>query len=161
MEVIFPAIQARNLEGRTFHLPQDFEGELNIVLIAFDAWQQSLVDSWGPQLAALSASFAFLGVYELPVISSIYSLARPLIDGGMAANIASRDVREHTLTVYTSVSLVTGPLHIESTRTITVVLVDRTGRVYWRGEGRFDESQAGTLENAVQTYRPSGRPMPG
>jgi hypothetical protein len=40
----FPEIEASNLEGRKFVLPQDLDGELNVVIIPFLREQQELVD---------------------------------------------------------------------------------------------------------------------
>ena len=46
----FPVVQGKNLEGRSFHLPHDFEGDMNIVVVAFQRHQQAAVDTWMPAL---------------------------------------------------------------------------------------------------------------
>ena len=149
VDAVFPGIEARNLEGRVFKLPADFEADWNVVLIAFQQWHQNLVDSWMPFLGQLQASYPALCVYEMPTISNLYSLARPFIDGGMAAAIRSKQVRERTLTVYTNLANVVRPLQIASTETITLVLVDRAGRVGWRCIGGYTVDQATSLEREV------------
>jgi hypothetical protein len=50
----FPAVTGRSLEHRTFKLPADFEGERNLVLVAFKRAQQADVDSWMPFLRPLA-----------------------------------------------------------------------------------------------------------
>lgn len=42
----FPELKASNLEGRSFALPADFEGERNLLLIAFQREQQQQIDTW-------------------------------------------------------------------------------------------------------------------
>jgi len=67
---MFPAVRASNLNGRSFDLPGDFEGERNLVILAFQREQQALVDSWSPAIANLLARYADLCFYELPIIKS-------------------------------------------------------------------------------------------
>ncbi len=152
---VFPPVQGRNLEGRVFHLPQDFEGEFNVVIVAFERWHQTLVDTWAEWLEALMADHATLRMYELPVISHRYRLMRPMIDGGMAAGITERVVRERTLTVYTDKTHFIHALGLDS-HTITVLLLDRHGRVLWRGHGGYDEGQAGGLERRLELEEGNG-----
>jgi hypothetical protein len=148
--VTFPKLQARNLERRNFNLPQDFEGERNIVLMAFRRWHQSLVDSWISPLKMLQSRHPELCVYELPMLSSIYLLGRSFIDGGMAFAIPDQRVRETTLTVYTDVEQVVWALQIPNTETINVFLVDRTGQIFWRGKGGYNPDQMADLERAAE-----------
>ena len=44
----FPTVAGKNLERNSFHLPRDLDGKLNVLLIAFQRWHQSLVDTWIP-----------------------------------------------------------------------------------------------------------------
>jgi len=147
----FPVLQARNLNGRTLTLPADFGGTYNVAVIAFQRWHQELVDAWFPYLEPLVAAHPELRAYELPMIGGLYSLARPFIDGGMAAAIPDPAVRERTLTVYTDVRRVMAALQIPSTATITLVLVDRSGRIFWRDAGAYDAERAAGLERALTT----------
>lgn len=148
---IFPVLQARNLNGRTFTLPAEFGGTHNVAVIAFQRWHQELVDSWFPCLESLVAAHPELRAYELPMIGGLYSLARPFIDGGMAAAIPDPAVRDRTLTVYTDVRRVLAALQIPSTETITLLLVDRNGRIFWRDAGAYDVERAAGLERALAT----------
>lgn len=146
---IFPPLQACNLNGRTLQLPAEFSGERNVALIAFRRWHQELVDSWFPYLERLLAAHSELRAYELPMIGGLYTLARPFIDGGMAAAIPDPAVRERTLTIYTDVGRARSALGITSTETITLLLVDRQGRVFWRNQGGYSAERANGLERAL------------
>src|SRR5689334_7709072 len=44
----FPHVEGKNLEGKQFVLPADFDGKYNVVLIAFHREQQNDVDTWLP-----------------------------------------------------------------------------------------------------------------
>ena len=144
----FPLLQARNLNGRTLTLPTDLGGRYAILLIAFQRWHQDLVDGWFPFLDRLLASYPELRAYELPMIGGAYSLARPFIDGGMAASIGDPAVRERTLTIYTDVRRAMAALGIRSNGTITLLLVDRSGTIFWREEGAYRAEAAASLEQS-------------
>lgn len=146
---VFPPLQARNLNGRTLALPSEFAGVRNVVIIAFRRWQQQMVDSWFPALEPLLATHPDVRAYELPMIASGYTLARPFIDGGMASAITDSVVRERTLTVYTNVAQSLAALHISSPETITILLVDRGGQIAWRSEGAYAADKGAGLEQTL------------
>ncbi|MFN8499697.1 MAG: hypothetical protein U0641_17730 [Anaerolineae bacterium] len=146
---MFPQIEARNLEGREFHLPADFEGDLNIIILAFQRWQQDIIDVWVPHLDALTARRPGVRIYELPTLANRYRMVQRFIDGGMAAGIASKDARERTLTIYTDKKRFLAPLAVTDESTITLLLVDRDGRVLWRGAGEYDAGTLAALEGAL------------
>ena len=50
-------------------VPEELEGELNVVLVGFEWWQQDLIDSWVPALEELIARRPGLQFYELVVVS--------------------------------------------------------------------------------------------
>lgn len=151
----FSRVTGQNLEGREFKLPADFEGELNVLLVAYERRQQDLLDTWTPHLRELSARFDSLNVYELPVLNFGLRMVRGWIDGGMRAGIPDKTARETTITLYTNVSAFNRSLGITSTRTTYVLLADRQGRVYWRGQGEFDATQFAGLTAAIQAAQSS------
>ena len=52
----FPAVTGSNLQREKLSLPEDFQGKLNLVLVAFQQWQQREVDSWIPFARQLERS---------------------------------------------------------------------------------------------------------
>jgi len=90
-----------------------------------------------------------VAVYEVPVLSSRYRLARRFIDGGMASAIPDPAVRRRTLTAYTDVGRVSRNLEIASTGTITVLVVDEEGEVRWRTTGALDTGSTGPEARAA------------
>jgi len=150
VSVLFPVLAARDLTGRTVSLPADLPGELTVVVMAFRRGQQGAVDSWLPWLEQMAATDPRLRYVELPTIGQQWAPARSVIDGGMASAISDESTRRRTLTVYTDVRRVTAALGIDDRSMIALMLVDREGRVRWRGSGAFAASTAGVLAAVVQ-----------
>jgi hypothetical protein len=152
MELIarrFPRLEGRDLQRRAVTLPDDLEGERNVVIVAFRREHQELVDSWVPWLEARAAEDPGLRFYEVPTIGTRWSPARPIIDGGMATAIGDPVVLRRTVTVYTDIRRVTDGLGIDDTGTVWLFLVDASGTVRWRGRGRFDAAEAVELATAL------------
>ena len=146
---VFPAVRASNLNGRSFDLPGDFEGERNLVILAFQREQQALVDSWSPAIANLLARYADLCFYELPTISRGNLLFRAWLDGAMRAGIPARPARDHTITLYLDKAAFRQALDLPHEDTIYVLLFDRAGRVLWRSNGKHTAQLAGELEQVL------------
>ena len=137
-EPAFPPVTGDNLEGKTFELPADLEGEVNLLLIAFQRDQQGDVDTWtavGEQLESRVPGFRF---YELPVIGKGYHFMRGVIEGGMRSGIADPATRARTIILFTDKPALKEAAGIESEGTIHALLVDREGTVLWHGQGRYD-----------------------
>jgi hypothetical protein len=146
---MFPAVRASNLNGRPFDLPGDFEGERNLVILAFQREQQALVDSWSPAIANLLARYADLCFYELPIISRGNPLFRAWLDGAMRGGIPDRQARDHTITLYLDKAAFRQALDLPHEDTIYVLLLDRTGRLLWRGHAEHTAQLAGELEQVL------------
>ncbi|MEP6989602.1 MAG: hypothetical protein ABJA80_01640 [bacterium] len=154
----FPSVEGSNLEGRRFSLPNDFEGELNIVLVAFRREQQDDVDTWVPFLKSIAATHARLRAYELPTLSRSYRMVRRFIDGGMARGIPEKATRETTITLYIDKAPFKTALGITAEDRIVTLLVSRDGRVLWRGDGRHTESADAELASEINRRMPAAPP---
>ena len=152
----FPEISSTNLAGETFKLPGDFEGELNLCLIAFQRWHQSLVNSWVPLAKHLEETHAGLAYYEFPVIRRLNPLFREFIDQGMRAGIPEQTARHKTITLYTDKAALKRALEIENEETITLRLVDPEGAVHWAGSGPVSKEAADELEETVEVLLGGG-----
>jgi hypothetical protein len=152
--LVFPNVSGSNLEGKSRRLPNDFEGDLNIVIIAFRREQTDLIESWLNSLAQMIEKNTKLGFYELPVLSRAYSPFRWWIDGGMRAGIVDDEARERTVTVYTNKRDFKRRLEIPNEETIYIFLVSRNGTILWQDKGRLTEAKFQKLQNAVQEDLP-------
>jgi len=148
-EGIFPKLTASNLEKQTLSLPQDFAGDRNLLLIAFQREQQKNVDTWlhGMKRFESSPNFRY---YELPTIDRLNPIARWFIDSGMRRGIPDREARARTITLYLDKLAFRKTLNLPDERRIYAVLVDRSGRLLWRAEGDFDEAKAASLLNVLR-----------
>ena len=144
----FPKLKASNLEKQTFSLPDDFAGERNLLLIAFQRKQQENVDTWLRGLKQFESTPGF-HYYELPTISKLNPIARWFINRGMRSGIPDREARARTITLYLDKSSFKKALNLPDENQIYAVLVDRAGRVYWRAEGDFDGKKAASLQQVL------------
>ncbi len=150
----FPTVEGNNLNRRHFQLPDDLDGGWRLVVLAFEQWQQRLVDSWLPQLKRLAAEHGNTAVYEVPVLGRKWLLGRPLIDGGMRAGIADSAVRDGTITVYTNVGAFARSAGISDTKTISVLLLNSAGEIVWRATGGYAALAFGELSGRLAAGRP-------
>ena len=103
----------------------DFEGERNLVILAFQREQQALVDSWSPAIADLLARYADLRFYELPTISRGNPLFRAWLDGAMRGGIPDHQAREHTITLYLDKAAFRQALDLPHEDTIYALLLEQ------------------------------------
>jgi hypothetical protein len=147
--VLFPKVSGANLEGRKFNLPADFEGELNLVLIPFQQWQQAWVNGWLPAAKALMQKHPELRAYELPTLTDMGAIQRWWIDNGMRLGIPDKRTREMTITLYLDKPSFRKALGMPTENTIYALLVRRNGEIVWRGEGEWNETKGREMANAV------------
>lgn len=141
----FPNLQATNLNGDRLMLPADFAGQYNLLLIAFQQWQQSSVDTWLPFAEQLEDNLPDFHYYELPTIRKLNFLARSFIDAGMRAGIPDQDIRGRTITLYLDKGEFRRRLNIQDETHIHLLLVDRKGNILWRGRGEYSLAGADSL----------------
>lgn len=132
-----PELPVRSLAGDELVLPRDLPAPLTLVVFAFRQWQQRLVDEWIDWAVAAGVPPSPLGldsaasstVIEVPVLGRRYRPARGFIDGGMASGIRVPAVLARTLTAYTDVAAFRRAAGIDSTATVTAMVVRRDGTV--------------------------------
>lgn len=146
----FPEVVGSNLQGKKFRLPGDLAGDFNIILIAFQQHQQWDVNTWLPLLKRLRRQYPALHYYELPTIWTLPRLRQMMIDMGMRMGIPDRTTRETTITLYLDKAAFRDALDIPHEDTISVLLVDRAGRVLWRTMGTYNEAKGAALEASVE-----------
>ena len=140
----FPQVSGSNLEEKDYNIPSDLEGDLNLLIIPFKRWQQSMVDSWSEFLTQITKKLDQINFkfYELPTLAKGYDLMSFLINGGMRAGIPDKSVRERTITLYLNKSKFKKSLNIENENTIYLFLIKRTGKILWNASGKFNRKFA-------------------
>jgi hypothetical protein len=146
----FPTAKGSNLQRKRLSLPQDFDGELNIVLIAFERWQQNTVDTWLPFVEELEQRYDGVRYFELPVIQQMNFIAKTFINEGMRAGIPNTKARERTITLYLDKPAFRQGLDISHEREIYILLLDQEGNVIWRSEGAFTSKKGEALIREIE-----------
>jgi hypothetical protein len=157
---VFPEVSGRNLEGREFQLPRDFEGDVNLVLIAFQREHQTLIDSWMPAAAAWAESYPGLRYYELPTIGSGYRLFRGFIDGGMRGGIPDVEARERTITLYLDKAAFRSALGLASEKTVYALVVTAEGLVVRLLEGPYSDEKGAIVQRVIEETLAARSPEP-
>ncbi|MEO8623614.1 MAG: hypothetical protein ABI625_21225 [bacterium] len=157
----FPAVSGDNLNGKRFDLPRDFEGALNLVVVAFQRQQQHDVDGWMPFLKTLAKDRNGVRIYELPTLGRRYRLMRSFIDGGMRGGIPDTAVRAATITLYIDKTPFRRALGLGEENRIYILAVDREGRVHARAAGLFTPESGAAFQLAVFPVATRDTPSPG
>jgi hypothetical protein len=136
----FPALESETLEKQAVQLPQDFQGQRNLLLIAFEREQQKDIDTWLTQMKRYENIDTGFRYYEIPTIEKINRLMRWFINTGMRHGIPDKKARERTVTLYIDKESFKKSLQIPDEKKIYAILVDRSGKVLWRAAGPYDEA---------------------
>jgi hypothetical protein len=143
----FPIVTGHTLNERPLMLPQDFEGDIQIVVIAFERWQYRLMAEWQMRLQPLARDRVKL--YELAVMRPSYSLMRKFIADRMRDGITDVAARAGMITLYTDLTSFTDALHIPNTVSTHVVLLDGDGIVRWQAHGQYTPQRHADLASAM------------
>jgi len=146
MTVQFPQVSGANLDRKRLALPQDFEGQANILLIAFQQWQQGEVNTWVPAAQQLEAAYPTIRYYELPTIRNMNRLAQAFINGGMRAGIPDHLARVRTITLYLDKNTFRQALDLPDEDHIYLLLLGGDGQVLWRERGVFTAEKGAALK---------------
>ncbi len=142
----FPTLQGRSLLGEQITLPSGLPAERTLALVAFQRWQQPVVDGWISRAVAAGVPATPRGaptpmpvaVVEIPVLSVGWKPARRFIENGMVAASREPDVLARTIPVYTDVTAFRRALDIPTTQEVHALVVDRRGAVLARAQGEPD-----------------------
>jgi hypothetical protein len=146
----FPSVTGSNLHRQKLTLPGDLQGDHNLVLIAFQQWQQAQVDTWIPFAQQLEETHDGVRYYELPTIRRLNALARTFVNEGMRAGIPDLVARERTITLYLDKTAFRRDLQLPGEDNIHVLLLDGQGTVLWQAEGDFTAEKGDSLTAALR-----------
>ena len=149
----FPKVSGSNLLRQKMVLPAALSANFNVVLVAFQQWQQATVDTWLSFMEQLESRVNGLRYYELPVIQRMNVIARTFINEGMRAGIPNPKARERTITLYLDKGDFRRSLAMPHEDDIYILLLDHQGEVLWRAEGGFTPEKGEALERAIEEAR--------
>lgn len=134
----FPIVSGSNLLRTKLTLPQDFQGEFNLVFIPFERWHQDEVDSWGVLAEELEKEYKGLLYYELPTLPSSGPLYKFFLNEGMRAGIPNPKTRERTITLYLDKADFRAALALTDEAHIYILIIDRQGNEFFRIRGAYN-----------------------
>ncbi len=146
----FPALESETLEKHAVQLPRDFQGERNLLLIAFVREQQKDIDTWLTQMKQYEDIDKEFRYYEIPTIEKMNRFMRWFINTGMSHGIPDKKARERTITLYIDKEPFKQSLRITDEKKIYALVVDRSGTVLWRATGPYDEASGKSLEDFLE-----------
>ncbi len=149
----FPIVSGFNLNRQEFEFPRDFGGDLNLVIVPFQQWHQTLVNTWLPTAQEIEASFPGFIYYELPTIYEMPAISRTFINEGMRAGIPDQTARERTITLYLDKAIFKSALDIRYEDDIYLFLVDRDGNILWQTVGEYTPEKANELIEVIKSQR--------
>ena len=149
----FPMVSGYNLNRQEFEFPRDFGESLNLVIVPFQQYQQTIVNTWIPFVQEVEATFPGFIYYELPTIHEMPALSRTFINEGMRAGIPDETARERTVTLYLDKESFRSALDIDDENDVHLFLVDQNGNILWRTTGEYTSEKANQLIEAVEEYR--------
>lgn len=148
----FPVVSGFNLNRQEFEFPRDFGGELNLVIVPFQQWQQNTVNTWIPYLQDVEEEFPNFIYYELPTIYQMSMVSRTFLNEGMRAGIPDETARERTITLYLDKTKFKSALNITSEDDIYLFLVSKDGEILWQVTGQYTPEKAKELFQFIQNY---------
>lgn len=145
----FPTVSGSNLLRQRLTLPQDFQGRLNLIFVAFERWHQMEVDSWIPLAQELEEQVGDLLYYELPTLPRSNSFYKLFLNEGMRAGIPSPKTRARTVTLYLDKGEFRAALGMPDEDHIYILLIDRQGEELFRARGAYSRESEGSLRQAI------------
>lgn len=146
----FPKVEGKNLDGREFVLPRDFEGNLNIVFVAFQREQQLAVNTWLPTATLLEDLYQGLRYYEFPVHSCVNPIVRWFLNRAMRVGIRYPGSREKTIALYIDKNPFCKALDISGEENIHILVLNDEAQIVWRSEGPCDVVKAENLSDFIK-----------
>ena len=145
----FPSVEGRNIDGRQFALPEQFEGLYNVALITYDVDQQVDAAAWIASLRTIENAYPDIHAYELPLVGNVQWLTRERREFRLSSDTTDPQTRANTISLYTDPHAFNGVLDIDDRAQIIIILVDRFGNVLWRERGPCTAAKIEDLENNI------------
>lgn len=124
----FPSVSGESLEKELMQIPDDFKGNMTLLLIGYKQDSQFDIDRW---LIGLDMTQTQVAVYEVPTIQGLFPrMFSTFIDNGMRAGIP-KPLWKGVVTVYQDGDQVQAFTGNENPNNTRVVLLDAQGKIIY------------------------------
>lgn len=158
----FPDMEAETVEDKAIHLPEDIEGRISLVGMAYSKKSEDALASWMSPIfntfikqkmggGGLFASFAHdIDVYFIPMFTGIKAAAK-----GTAKRKATRHVDERLLPYVLfyggSLKPYKEALDFEKRDVPYFFLIDQEGKIAYATSGAYTSEKMAAIEEAIDT----------
>ena len=148
----FPSLTAYSLNKAKLNLPQDFSGQVDLLLISFRPEQQKQIDGWMPVAQALQHTNFNFRWYQMPVSSSENFVFRWWDSSSMRSDDTDPETWPWIVPLYVDKLHFRRSLRIPTEKQIAVLLVNKKGNVLWHAEGAISPEKRQSLIEAVNQF---------
>lgn len=148
--MIFPTVQGTSVAGNSYVIPFDLEGEFNLLLLGFEPSHQYLLNTWVGALESLESKYSRFRYYELATFPNYDQHERDLIDDSMQQAILESKMRQIIVSIFVDKVRFAELLQLPNELTIYVLLVDHSGNILWRSQGRMTTEKIAALRTKLE-----------
>ncbi|MFZ0663656.1 MAG: hypothetical protein WAM66_13255 [Acidobacteriaceae bacterium] len=145
----FPSLTSYNLAKAKLNLPEDFAGKIDLLLISFRPEQQDQINTWMPTAQGLQHTNFNFRWYQLPVSDRETFVFRWWDNSSMRSDYTDPEIWPWIVPLYVDKKHFRHSLNIPAEHQITVLLIDKQGKVLWRAEGPLTTEKRNSLLAAV------------
>lgn len=149
-ETYLPEIELADLEGKIYNFPKDFSSNTCILVLGFAHEQKDIVAKWYEELKPINKDKNINCLYKVPVIDSSLLAIRMMARNGMRMGIDDLELRKATLTLFIDKENFASTLGIDDTTTPSVVVVNKSGDIVWKGMGNVSGQKVEELVGSVR-----------
>jgi len=147
----FPEITGYALNGTQTTLPNDANGFVTVIILAFEKDSQDKVDTWADTLVATYDTETQIRYFELPMISGFYSFMSSIINGGMRGGVPE-PLHDNVVTFYGDREKYTQALGIPDMENSYLFVLDKLGIVRYTEKGYSDFPRIDRLFMEIDKY---------
>ncbi len=149
-EGYFPQITGIDLHGKKRELPQAFDKNLNLVVVAFKREQQANVDTWIKVADEIMAKNSEVGFFEVPLIYQLNPVSRSFVNNGMRRGVIEDKARQRTITVYTDREQFFKIMNMKEEK-IYLLVLDKNGKIKKQITGDATKENIVTLKKFLSS----------
>ncbi len=136
----FPAIEGKNLAGKTIALPQAAEGHPAVVVMGFTHASQAQTKTWSARLSPEVVT------YSLAVLEDVPRLVRGMAVAGIKGGVP-QEQRERFLLVFHGEKELKAAVGYDTSNDAYLVLLDADGAIQWRFHGEWSDNSLAALKS--------------
>jgi hypothetical protein len=142
-----PNVDGKSLNGEQVQLPQDLRGSNAILIVGFTRKSGEQSKQWGLEVNKITACDGQpVQWYELPVLSDVPRLVRPLVLRAMRSGLTP-ELRSHFVPIYANSEAWKKSVNFSLPDDAYIALVDKSGHVEHLWHGAYDKSRGSELEH--------------